>query len=148
MHDVVPILWEYFYLVNLEDLSEVTETVFLGQKLKMSLVERELYHFLHKGCEIQMAYNGDEIVGFMIYHNIYDCLIAVHCLYLEQQYFKKGLGKNMVKSIESDKIKITKVLFQTNRERPPEQFMKSSVNKYGRKIGESGKMDTWEMDWS
>ncbi|MBR9701023.1 GNAT family N-acetyltransferase [Candidatus Woesearchaeota archaeon] len=145
---LIPIFWEYWAVINGEDLSGFDEFESYGHKIKMSKAESHLYWYLNKGDQVQLLYNKDEIVGFMIYHNIYDCIIAVRCLYLIPEYFNNGLGKQMVSSLESDKRKIDRVIFQTRRDSPPEQFLKACVNKYGKKIAEDDKLITWEMDWS
>jgi hypothetical protein len=126
-----------------QDLLFVEHIDFCGHDVPMFRLEQELFNHTRKGGKVHLCYKESEIIGFMLYHNIYNCVLVVPYLYFYPQYYNKGLGCAMVDSLG---LPIKRVVFQTHVAIPPEQFLKST-EKFRRKIHETDKMITWEMDW-
>jgi hypothetical protein len=107
----------------------------------MQDTEARLYGYLYGGCKIQLAEQDGEIVGFMLYHQIFDSIIAIRAMYHLKQ--RAGTGKGMIESLGKP---IQRVIFQTQKERPPETLF-ALTRKHRRLISENEKLMTWEMDW-
>lgn len=140
--DFCGILWEFWLKVNGEDLSEPSEFSHLAGHT-LSKAEAKVYHFEYERCKIQLAIENDEIVGFLVYHLAYNCVLAVEALYIEPKYEKRGLGKGLIESLNKP---IKKIFFQTHINIPPERLL--NLNKNSKELMRQGDLITWEMDWN
>ena len=106
-------------------------------------IESKLYYKLQSGAKVQLAYHDDEIVGFMLYHEIYDCVLVIHNMFTSPKYFNNSMGAGMINSLKKP---IKKVLFQSRKNNSPSQMLKVTKN-WREKLSENEDMITWEMKW-
>ena len=53
-------------------------------------VEIDIIGQLHKGVKIRMAFHEDRAVGFMMYNDLWDCVLIVHAMYVSREAAKGG----------------------------------------------------------
>lgn len=129
--------------MNEVDLSHEVERTILGDvKVKMTAVEDVLYWYMQNGCRIQIAEKGDDVVGILVYHKIFDTIIAVRMMYLPQSHQGTYAGKGLVSSVNPKRV-----IFQTRKESPPTTLFKVTEGRR-RLLDESDKLLTFEMEWS
>ncbi len=137
------LFWECYRQTQDVDMGGHDEIEEDGRKIKLYLIEQEFDVFYVKGAKFQVAKRGSEVIGIMVYHSIYDCVLVIHFLFIEEKNYNRGIGCKFVSSIESP---VKRVIFQTNKKIVPSQFLKS-VEKFRRKIHDGDKFTVWEMDW-
>ena len=142
LKDFCLILSEFWSKVNQEDLSQVSEYSHMAGKL-ITKAEAKVYHLLFERCQIQIAFDGCDMVGFLVYHLAYDCVLAVECIYILPQYENRGVGKGLIESLQKP---VNKIFFQTHSENPPTRFLNLIKNK-SKEIHRKGELITWEMEW-
>lgn len=135
-------MWEYWFVVNQEDHSEWTDLELApGIVAPYQKVEIDIIGQLHKGVKIRMAFHEDRAVGFMMYNDLWDCVLIVHAMYVYPETQLRGVGKGLIWSMGD----IKKVLFRTRKKNPPLRFL--SVMGHDRIISEDDDHIVREMDW-
>lgn len=130
--------------VNQEDLGAFVTIPILQEEVEMPLIEAKLYWFFGEGARVQIALNGEDIVGFVIYNEIFGCVMAIRAMYLSDKFIGMGLGKNMIDSVG---FKPLKIIFQTRMDHLPKDVLKVT-EKHRKIITQDDKCLIWEMDWS
>lgn len=105
--------------------------------------ELEINCLLTRGNSIQLCVRGGEVLGFMVYNLLYECVLSVPHLYFRPGFRRQKLAPALVNSLGKP---IKKILFQTLADKPPELFL-SSLGGRNREITRVGKLITWEMNW-
>ena len=140
--DIVPLvslIRDYWLKVNGEDLWHPIRV----EGKSIYAAEAKLYQWKAERCNIQLALDNDAIVGFLLYHYAYNCVLLVEGIYVLPEYEKRGIGKKLIASIGKP---IHLVLFQTHmKKNPPERFL--SVLKGAKEIARKGDLQTWETKW-
>jgi hypothetical protein len=76
-------IFESYKRINGVDLGYWAEAEIIdGVKIPMQAAEVKLYQLLAEGCRIRLARKGDDPVGILIYHQIFDSIIAIRMLYI------------------------------------------------------------------
>lgn len=146
--EFIPLFWEFWLQVNEEDLSDKKEYELMGKKTTMTRAEAMVFYYLAlchdiKIAEIPTQYNEWEMIGFMIYRTCFGHILEVPCLYVIDEFRDKFIGKEFVDSVGPQ---IDRVLFQTRKAKPPEQFLRST-EKHRQLIKSGENLLTWEMGW-
>lgn len=138
----MPLMWEYWFVVNQEDLSE-WEDMELAPNIvaPYQKVEIMILGNLHKGVQFKLAYVEDRAVGMMMYNQFWDSILVVHGMYVYPEAQLRGVGSGLVWSAGD----VKKVLFRTRKNNPPLTFM--GVMGHDRVISEDEKHVVREMDW-
>jgi len=137
------LFWQYWYVVNQEDLSTVRTVVCYGEEFPMTDVEAKYYVLRAERYSFQMAKQGGVYIGFMMYHLVYDCILIIDGLFVEPQCEKLGVCKGLVNSLKT----VKKVFFQTRIANPP-QRLHDKLNKDAvTEVCRSETKITWEMTW-
>lgn len=135
--------WEFWLKHNGEDLSEKSPLEIDGKKTDILKIESVFYYFVREKFDFQLAYDDEKLVGFLMHRHLWATFLIVPAMFIEAKYFNKGIG---VKLVDSLKLPIKKILFQTRKNIPPDQFLKSTKN-YRRLVAEDNVFKTWEMNW-
>lgn len=144
-YEFMGMFYDYYLEVNEEDLSrEVDWTTYAGDTIRTTALEARFDYLMKHSGKVQIAIEDDEIVGFLLYHMIFDCILVIRGMYAIPSHHNKSLGKKLIQSL--DQV-VTKVVFQTRKAKPPEQML-SVTKPYRNKIGENETMITWEMTWA
>ena len=141
-YEFLGLYWEYWLKVNEDDLSrEMVWHMADGTAVVTTELEAMYEWYARKGSQVQLARSGDCIVGFLHYQDIFDCMIVVRGMYLEDEYVSTKVGHGLVNSLKPKKL-----IFQTRKEKPPEAMLKAT-EPYREKVDEDDKLITWIMDW-
>jgi len=105
LYALLRLLDEFWTEVHRENLNRMF--VYEGQKFNG--LEGKLYQFLNEGCKITVAESEDTLIGFLIYHLIYDTICVTRALYLVPEKrkctlmygFYREMIKNGVKKVYS-----------------------------------------------
>lgn len=137
------VLSKFWMAVNGEDLSQ--EYLYDGLPFvpPVTKAEAKLLHFKYERCKIQIAVRHREIVGFLVYHMAYNCVLAVECIYVSPEHENKHVGKGLITSLG---LPIKRIFFQTHRDQPPERFL-GLIGNRAKRLHETGELVTWEMNW-
>lgn len=137
--ELLPLFWEFWIKVQREDQSLPVRYNLFGFTYEVPEIEATLYRFVYKeNCRIKVAYQDDVVVGFMLYNLVFDSILVIRHMYT----MVSGLGKWLVECVDN----VKKVIFQTRKENPPERCLQLT-EKFRKKITETDKIITWEMDW-
>lgn len=141
-------LSQLYYLfcstVNEEDVSELKEFELPnGEKAQIIEAEARLYAYLYSGCRIQVGSIGPRVVCFLIYQPIFESVIAIRCLYVEQWANGLRLAKEVVNSLSN---RPKKIIFQT-RIKSPDRRIDAITEKYRTEVMRDKNFITWMMDW-
>jgi hypothetical protein len=139
------VLTEYWAIVNEEDLSKSKTLCINGHLHVATLSEEKLYFLLHERCDIQLAIDDEcGIIGFLVYHNAYNCILTVECLYVKSEHRARKLAKGLINSLM---LPIKKLLFQSRKENPPREMLSLTKERDSKIIHETDKHIAWEMSW-
>lgn len=138
--ETLGLLWEACLLVNGEDLRDDVEVWFQGKKVTMPAVEARLWFYFNNGYFVQLAFDGTELCGILVYGWIFDGIASVRMLYTPKAYQTSRVGLTLVRSVKD----LRHVIFQTYKAIEPKQFL-ASLKGRNRKIAEDDRMVTWEM---
>jgi len=142
-YDFLGLYWEFNFKVTGEDLNfEIEYPIGPNENIKTTALEAEYLGFVKLGGQVQVAVAQGEIVGFMLYHRVFDCILIIRGMYTAPKYYCKRIGYRLINSIEG----INLILFQTRNEKPPAQMLKMT-ERYRRLVGEDEKLKTWQMRW-
>lgn len=135
---------DYWLEVNEEETANVIDWPMKdGSVIKTTKCEAMFEWMVDLGGKVQLALDNNQMIGFLVYHEIFGCIIVIRCMYTLREYYDKGIGKGLIESIP---IKAKRVIFQTRKAKPPEQMLKNS-KAYRSKVCETDLMITWEMPW-
>lgn len=135
-------LLDAWRMVQGEDLSHLVEREILGGvKIQMPAVEDLYYWYLKNGCKFVLAERGDDVLGILVYHQIFENVIAIRMLYAAPGSWGSKVGKGLVAATSPKRV-----LFQTRKDHPPQQVLKLTES-VRRQIDETEKLITWEMEW-
>ena len=138
------LFYDFHLEVNEDDLSEIIDWPLKnGTTTRTTKCEAMFDHMSDYGGKVQLVYDREDLIGFLLYHSIFDCMIVIRCMYTTSKYYDAGLGKGLINSLP---IEVRRVIFQTRRTKPPEQMLKVT-DKYRSKVCESDELITWEMPW-
>ena len=132
---------EFWKSVNEEDLSNLVDFNVLGKTVTLHQIEATLYGCLYEGAKVKLLYEKEDIVGFVLYHTIFNCVGAVRHMYIQREHWGNGGAKDMLNSIG-----VKKFIYQTWKKNPPVEFL-NHVGKYSKKIDENDRIITWEIPW-
>ncbi len=137
-----PLLWEYWSIVNQEDLSEWEDVeIHPGIVAPYQKVEMMAYTLAQHGAKFLGAYEGETLVGFMCYRLAYNVVLLVDHFFVLPEYQDKGIGKGLIGALPEG---VKKVYFWTRKNNPPKTL---EVQKHSVPIFEDDKHITWEMTW-
>lgn len=111
--------------------------------MRLLKAEAKVYQLQAERCGIQLVWKDGAIIGFMLYHLAYDCILLIKGMYIEPAHEGKGLGKGRL--IASLGKPIKRLFFQSYASNPPERMLKITPEK--RELHHDGDLITWEMDW-
>lgn len=137
------LLWEYWFNVNQEDLSAIEVYKCYDLEFPMPKVEAKLLQLEAEGCKFKLAVEGTRIIGFLMYHLAYQCLLIVEGLFVLPEYEGKGVGKGFFNSLGP----LKRVFFQTRKGNPPQKLFDIFRNDLVKVLTESDNKITWEMVW-
>lgn len=138
-------LFDYWYTVNGEDLSDWTHIEIDGKQLPICKAELKVYDFLSRRTQILLAIDtNDEIVGFLLYYLVYNHVLIVDGMWLEKEYRGSTLVGKMLKKAGPS---IQKIIFQTSKKREPQETLRATKDKNRFLLGENESFKTWIMDW-
>lgn len=135
--------WQFCHDVNSEDVSGLKSFEVNGKTYEVSEAEARLLGYKARGCDIQVAYIGEVLAGFLIYQRIFDTLIAVRCLYAEPWSSGLKLGKRLVSSLRPLP---TQLIFQSRKTAQPVRMLSITADRRSR-ISECEHFETWLMNW-
>jgi len=135
--------WQFWLEVQGEDLSMLEEYNVFGKIEKVPRIESYYYYRRNEGARVQLVWDRGEIVGFMLYYNIYNCILAIDAMWADKDHIARGLGKKMIQSLHKP---IKRVLYQTRKKNPPQDMFKV-VRKYSTLVHEKPDLLVWEMPW-
>lgn len=135
--------WNYWLEVNEEDLSGIEEFDVFGKIERVPQIEAYYCYKRNNGARVRLVYDEDDIVGFMLYYNIYNCIIAIDSMWAKKDYINRGLGKGMINSLHKP---IKRVHFQTRKNNPPEDLFRATEG-HRTLVHETPALLVWEMPW-
>jgi len=138
----VPIFWQSQLLICGEDKSETHRITIKDKEVECTEAEILVYWYLDHGSKIRLAWYKDEIVGFVIYNEVLDTVIAIRILFALPGLVGTKTGYRLIDSIPG----IHTVIFQTLKDIPPEAMF-SITRGREKKINETETLTTWAMYW-
>ena len=130
----------YWQVINPDFVDSVID---VGEGLKLERREAILLQYWTAGFDAQVVRKDNEIVGFLIYQVVFDAVLLVKGLFVEPVHLGRGLAKGLIDSLNRP---IRRVIFQTQKEFPPERLL-GLVSGRTEKLGGDCDMETWEMTW-
>lgn len=109
----------------------------------MSEVEWNYIDFIKDGWRVQSAFDGDQMIGFILYNPLFAGIKSVKYMYVIGEYAEKGVGPDLANSIFK---KGDTILFQCRKDIPPKNMLRIA-QKYGAIIKETDELTTWAMEW-
>lgn len=138
------IFYRYWKEVNLEDLSGVVEREFAGEKIQCLEVELKLWQLQAERCKIQLAVKDDRIIGFLLYHLAYDCVLLVEGIYVLPDAKGHGVGKGLINSLGKP---IKRLYFETRQENPPQETLSFLKRFESKELNQANGKTVWCMEW-
>lgn len=138
----LPIFWQSQLLICGEDKSETHRITIKDKEVECTEAEILIYWYLDHGSKIRIAEHKNEIVGFIIYNEVLETVVAIRMLYALPTLVGTKTGFRLVDSVPD----IHTVIFQTVKEIPPEAMF-SITRGREKKINETDKLITWAMYW-
>jgi len=130
---------DFWSEVHLKDLNQMSHTV----SGPINEIEGQLYKYVSVDkCKVKMVFEQEKPLGFMIYHEVFDCIVAIRACYFVPEYRELGLIKKVLKSIGN----VSRVFGQTYSEHPPKQAKKETNIKV--KIASLKDFDVWEYKFN
>ena len=117
---------DYYPMLKLLDqmLIEVHQDdmnrIFEGNGLKINGIEGKLCTYLEDGCSIQIAESKGRMVGFLIYHLIFDTIMVCRGIYFAPEYRKKSGMYGIMRKFVRNGVK--KIYSQTFEEHEPAEL--------------------------
>lgn len=130
---------DFWEEVHLEDLNRMSMT----DKGSINEVEGMLYKYMTAElCKVKLVFKQGKPVGFMVYHIIFDTIVAIRACYFVSKYREIGLIKEVIKSIGN----VSRVYGQTYSKHPPKQAKQETNIK--NKIASFLEFDVWEYKFN
>ena len=108
-------------------------------------LQAKLYTYEREGAKIRLAYHERELIGFLIYHMIFNCIMICRAVYIKPEFRKLSVSRRL---FFHDK-KVKRVYAQTYGQKEP-VVTGLSAEKEGRKrrrvVHEEDGMKIWEID--
>jgi len=120
-----------------EPLDDMTLTSDNGP-IQTNELQTKLYSYLNEGAKIRLAYQDQMLIGFLIYHWIFDCVLIVRAIYLKPEYRNKTILRRLILSVG----KVRRVISQTYKEKEPLDIRGEKKNRI--LIGTFEGMNVWE----
>lgn len=136
------LFWEFWFKVQDNDLSDPVKYVLDGEEVWIPEIEGEFYACMNEGAKVKLAYLGSEIIGFMLYHYAYNCVLLIRHMYVIPEHENAGIAKKLVDAVGD----VKKLIFQTRRNSPPERMLELT-KEFRSVISEDPVITTWEMPW-
>lgn len=137
---------EYFMKVQGRNLGHVKDYPVNGETIKALEVDAEICLLTDEAAKIRLCIENDEVIGMMIYHVIYKCILVIRGLYVFSSFRKHGIGCKLIESVDID---LKRLLFQTYVSRRPAELFEW-IRKWNckfEKIHRDGDIVTYELDW-
>jgi len=137
---------DYWKSVNGKDLSNFIEIELSDGPTEILEIDLKMVRLIADGAKIRLALLNRDVIGFMIYHVAYDCILAVEGLYVEKPFRRKGIGINLIESLEKP---LQKIFFQTHISRKPAEMF-GALKQLGmnhKRLRRVKDIITWECDW-
>jgi hypothetical protein len=136
----------YFKEVNSKDISKVVKRVIRNQEVDILESDYRLYSLINEGFHIRLGILEGELMGFMLYHIAYDCILAIDGLYVKKESRQNGIGAGFIRSLEKP---IKKLFFQSHvAKRPVDLFgALKALGANPKKVHRDGDLITWECSW-
>jgi hypothetical protein len=138
------LFWEYWLIVNGEDLSTMRDIDLGDVVVTMLDAESKIYQLRSEGMQFQMASVGGKYVGFLMYRLAYNVIMAIDGAFVLPEYEDRNIAKNLVDSV-SDKI--VELFFQTKIDIEPERLLKIIRGKEFSEVSRDETKITWRMKW-
>ena len=141
--EFLPVFWSAWNEIVGEDKSKAVKIQIKGVEHEVLEIEALLYwYMLDQGCQIQLALVNYEIVGFIIYQQLYEAkVLSVRMFYLLPSFRKMKIGNKLIDSTGAQAL-----IFQTQKNIPPE-IMFDRIKNRPVKLIENEKLITWTMVW-
>lgn len=101
-------------------------------------LQLKLYSYLNEGAKIMLAYKDGELIGFMIYHKVFDCILICRAIYLKANFRRAGYLNGLIHSVGE----VKRVFSQTYCDREPEEIRGEKPNR--KLVKSDGKINVWE----
>ena len=131
---------QYWREVNEEDLSGLQVYQVNGNDVLVPEIQATLYMLMQEGAKIKLAYEGSDLIGFLVYHTVYKSVVVIRHLYSIRE--RSSTAKRLV---ESALPNVKKLLFQTRKRNPPNRLL--SILRNADILHEDNKLIDWEMQW-
>jgi hypothetical protein len=115
LRELVRLFKDYFEEVFWPDKETVEETADGPMQIWDS--EKQLLLHGEEGARIECVFQGQEMVGFFIYHLVYECILMVHAIYLVPKLRDSGAAWDIVKSVGN----VKKLFFQNRTSANPDK---------------------------
>lgn len=133
---------DYWLEVHGEDLRDFLEYESGGVRKRVSKIEGKIYEYLHiHGAKIMVAEADNRIVGFMVYHLIFECVLICLGVYFIPAYQKAARLRSIICSPSS---KIKKVISQTYKSKQPNNIRGEKDTR--KVVAEMGELIVWENE--
>jgi len=139
----LPVFWQAWLFIFGEDRSAMQRITIAGEERQATEIEGLLYWYLFdQSSKIRIALYDNEIVGFVIYNEVLETVLAIRILYALPGLVGTKTGYRLIDSLPGIKT----VIFQTVREIEPEQMFSITRGRQV-KLNETPEMITWAMNW-
>ena len=126
---------DYWLEVHDEDLNRLIHL----ESGPMNELKAQLLVYLELDrCKIRLAKLGQKIVGFMIYHYLFDSILIVRGIYFMPEYRKRTWLRKLTLSVGT----VKRVLSQTYTDRPPKEINGQKKNR--KLIHKTDRFEVWE----
>lgn len=139
---LLPLFYKGWLEVFGEDKSYFVTIKIKGVEHRVPEIEALLYWYLEQGCQIRICFSDGELVGMVIYQQVFADCVSIRFFYCLPEVRKLYLGKQLIDNIPDAKT----LVFQTQKDVPPEVMFKR-IGTRPIKISENNKLITWAMEW-
>jgi len=101
-------------------------------------MQLKMYSYLNEGAKVKLAYRKQKLIGFMIYHWIFNSVLIARAMYIEPDFRHGAIPRRLIFSVG----KVKRMFSQTYKD-------KGSVEIQGKKvrrnlISDDGEIQVWE----
>lgn len=101
-------------------------------------LQQKLYSYMEEGAKVKLAYHERELIGFLIYHCIFGCVMIVRAVYLEPKYRLKNHLRKLIFSVG----RMKRIFSQTYANLEPKEIQ--GVKRNRKLIATIDGMNIWE----
>lgn len=136
----------YWKEVNNRDISGTVTREINGTSVTLYEIDAKIVHFSENGTKIRMAFHNGDVIGFMLYHIAYNCVLAIEGMYVLEQHRKQNIGSGFITSLDKP---IKKLFFQTHISIRPQEMFKALeiLTVTPQELMIEGDLVTWECNW-